>query len=151
MRVVVIGGDAAGMSAASQVKRLQGADITVTVLNEQSWTSYSACGIPYWIGGEADGRTRSWLAPRRNTAPAESTSVPECAHRHRSGRHIVTAESVIDGAVEDFEYDHLVLATGARPVARRFPASTYRACSGSTPWTRRRPRSTHSPGALPEP
>ncbi|RPH38827.1 MAG: flavoprotein oxidoreductase, partial [Desulfobulbaceae bacterium] len=46
--LIVIGGDAAGMSAASQVRRLQpGADITV--FERGPHTSYSACGIPYYV------------------------------------------------------------------------------------------------------
>lgn len=122
MRVVVIGGDAAGMSAASQVKRLQGADVTVTVLNEQSWTSYSACGIPYWIGGEADGPDALVArTPEEHRTRGIDVRTGMRATAIDPERHIVTAESVIDGAVEDFEYDHLVLATGARPVAPPIP------------------------------
>ena len=52
MRVLVIGGDATGMSSASQLKRRLGDSVDITVLNDQRWTSYSACGIPYWVAGE---------------------------------------------------------------------------------------------------
>src|ERR687897_3212573 len=52
-RVVVIGGDAAGGSAASQAKKRQH-DLDV-VMFERGWaTSYSACGIPYWISGAVE-------------------------------------------------------------------------------------------------
>lgn len=47
-RLVVIGGDAAGMSAASKVRRLQ-PDREIIVFEKSSYTSYSACGIPYYI------------------------------------------------------------------------------------------------------
>jgi NADPH-dependent 2,4-dienoyl-CoA reductase/sulfur reductase-like enzyme len=51
-RLVVIGGDAAGMSAASQVRKRRGADSLQVVAFERGHaTSYSACGIPYWISG----------------------------------------------------------------------------------------------------
>ena len=54
-RLVVIGGDAAGMSAAAQARRLRPAsDLDIVVLEQGPDVSYSACGIPFWIGGEID-------------------------------------------------------------------------------------------------
>jgi NADPH-dependent 2,4-dienoyl-CoA reductase/sulfur reductase-like enzyme len=51
-RLVVIGGDAAGMSAASQArKRRDDDDLEIVAFERGRATSYSACGIPYWIGG----------------------------------------------------------------------------------------------------
>jgi NADPH-dependent 2,4-dienoyl-CoA reductase/sulfur reductase-like enzyme len=47
---VIIGGDAAGMSAASKIKR-ERPDATVIVFERSPHISYSACGMPYWIGG----------------------------------------------------------------------------------------------------
>ncbi len=49
-RVIIIGGDAAGMSAASKIRRTQ-PDRDILVLEKTAYTSYSACGIPYLIGG----------------------------------------------------------------------------------------------------
>ena len=57
-RVVVVGGDAGGMSAASQALRsakVHGRTLDIVVLERGHWTSYSACGIPYWAGGVVDG------------------------------------------------------------------------------------------------
>src|SRR4051794_32778663 len=53
-RLLVIGGDAAGMSAASQVRRLR-PDLDIVALEKGRWTSYSACGIPYVVGGLVGG------------------------------------------------------------------------------------------------
>ena len=53
-RLVVIGGDAGGMAAASQARRRQ-PDLEIVALEQGRWTSYSACGIPYLIGGEVHG------------------------------------------------------------------------------------------------
>lgn len=50
-KLVIIGGDAAGMSAASKVRREQ-PDFEVIVFEKSLYTSYSACGIPYFISGE---------------------------------------------------------------------------------------------------
>src|SRR5690242_9436784 len=56
-RLVVIGGDAAGMSAASQARRLRGPDeLEIVAFERGHFTSYSACGIPYWVGGDVSDR-----------------------------------------------------------------------------------------------
>src|SRR5919107_3290037 len=58
-RLVVIGGDAAGLSAAAQARRLRPADeLDIVVLEQGPEISYSACGIPYWIGGLVEDRDR---------------------------------------------------------------------------------------------
>ena len=50
-RVVVIGGDAAGMSAASVAKRRVGDDVDVVVFERGERTSYAMCGLPYFVAG----------------------------------------------------------------------------------------------------
>ena len=54
-RLVVVGGDAAGMSAASQARKRRGADdLSIVAFEKGRATSYSACGIPYWISGAVE-------------------------------------------------------------------------------------------------
>ncbi len=69
-RIVVIGGDAAGMSAASQAKRIAGDAVQVVAFERGTYSSYSACGIPCWVAGDVDGPerliARSPEAHRRN-------------------------------------------------------------------------------------
>src|SRR5674536_329273 len=61
-RLVVVGGDAAGMSAASQERRRRGPDdLEIVAFERGSTTSYSACGIPYWIGDVVSDRNRCLL------------------------------------------------------------------------------------------
>ncbi|MHB1536313.1 MAG: FAD-dependent oxidoreductase [Acidimicrobiales bacterium] len=50
-RLVVIGGDGAGMAAAALARRRR-PDLEIVALERGPWTSYSACGIPYLVGGE---------------------------------------------------------------------------------------------------
>lgn len=58
-RLVVVGGDAAGMSAASPARRRRGPDdLEIVAFERGSTTSYSACGIPYWIGDVVSDRNR---------------------------------------------------------------------------------------------
>ncbi|HUS61950.1 MAG TPA: flavoprotein oxidoreductase, partial [Acidimicrobiales bacterium] len=49
-RLAVIGGDAAGMGAATQARRLD-PNLEIVALERGEYTSYSACGIPYAVGG----------------------------------------------------------------------------------------------------
>ena len=49
-RVVIIGGVAGGMSAATRLRRLD-ADVTITVLERSGHVSFANCGLPYFVGG----------------------------------------------------------------------------------------------------
>ena len=51
MRLVVVGGVAAGLSAAARARRLD-ASLEILVLEKGSRISYGACGLPYWIEGQ---------------------------------------------------------------------------------------------------
>src|SRR3954454_9706901 len=63
-RLVVVGGDAAGMSAASQARKRRGPDdLSIVAFERGRATSYSACGIPYWIAG-AVGTEDDLVAPK---------------------------------------------------------------------------------------
>nr|WP_049915684.1 NAD(P)-binding protein [Natrialba taiwanensis] len=53
---VVVGGDAAGMAAASKAKR-DDPEIDVVVFEQGKWVSYGACGLPYYIKGEIQSLT----------------------------------------------------------------------------------------------
>src|SRR5215211_6548731 len=54
-KLVVVGGDAAGMSAASQARRLRSSDdLEIVALERGNFTSYSACGVPYFVGGTVE-------------------------------------------------------------------------------------------------
>ena len=50
---MVVGGDAGGMAAATQARRRR-PDLEIVALEKGRWTSYSACGIPYLVGGDVD-------------------------------------------------------------------------------------------------
>ncbi|MGW0416294.1 FAD-dependent oxidoreductase [Streptomyces collinus] len=122
-RLVVIGGDAAGMSAASQARRMRGPDeLEIVAFERGHFTSYSACGIPYWVGGDVP--ERDHLVAR---TPAEHrardidlrmrTEVTEIDLA--GGR--VRARDVDSGEESWTSYDKLVIATGAAPVRPDMP------------------------------
>jgi NADPH-dependent 2,4-dienoyl-CoA reductase/sulfur reductase-like enzyme len=117
-KLVVIGGDAAGMSAASQARRLRAAgDLDITVLEQGPDVSYSACGIPYWVGDYVSDRDR--LIAR----------VPSWFEGRDIAVHLGTRAESIDldaGTVtaadgRPFPFDTLVVATGGRPLRPKVP------------------------------
>ena len=82
-RMVVVGGDAAGMSAASQAKRLAGDKLEVIAFERGAHSSYSACGIPYWVAGDVqDGEQLVARTPEAHRAQRHRP-----AHAHRRGGH----------------------------------------------------------------
>lgn len=115
MRVVVIGGDAVGMVAASQVKRVLRDDASIIVIEQQSWTSYSACAIPYWVGG-ATSTTDAPIArtPEQHRANGIDVRTGMLATEIDPARQVAIAQPVTGGPSQEFEYDHLVLGTGSR-------------------------------------
>ncbi|CAN5715119.1 FAD-dependent oxidoreductase [soil metagenome] len=130
-RLVVIGGDAAGMSAAATAKRGAGNDLEVVVLERTSWTSYSACGIPYWASGDVDGPeglvARSPEQHRERGLDvrigAEATAIDTTAGT-------VHFRSFDDGAEHTLGYDHLLVATGAEPIRPSVPGADARGVHG---------------------
>lgn len=111
------------MSAASQARRLRGPDeLEIVAFERGHFTSYSACGIPYWVGGDV-------------SAPEELIARTPEEHRERDidlrmrtevveldvagGR--VRARDVDSGAESWTSYDKLVIGTGARPIRPDMP------------------------------
>lgn len=122
MKIVVVGGDAAGMTAASQAKRLLRDEASITVIEQQQWTSYSACGIPYWIAGDTDGPEELVArSPEQHRANGIDVRTGMLATRLDPASSCVTAEPVAGGPAQTFDFDHLVIATGARPVTPPIP------------------------------
>ncbi|MEV6733505.1 MULTISPECIES: FAD-dependent oxidoreductase [unclassified Streptomyces] len=122
-RLVVVGGDAAGMSAASQARRLKGpAELEITAFERGHFTSYSACGIPYWIGGQVPGRDELIArTPEEHRArDIDLRMRTEVVELDVAGGR-VRARDLESGSESWTGYDKLVLATGARPIRPRLP------------------------------
>ncbi|MDP9405977.1 MAG: FAD-dependent oxidoreductase [Actinomycetota bacterium] len=121
MRLLVVGGDAAGMTAASHVRR-ERPDVEVVVVERGPYTSYSMCGIPYYVAGSV-------------ATPDELVAKPPDAFRAMGMTvHLRTEATAVDtaartvrvrdletGAERDEPYDELLLATGAHPALQPLP------------------------------
>ena len=121
-RLVVIGGDAAGMTAASQARRLDG-DLDIVALEKGRWVSYSACGIPYLVAGDVE-RLEDLVA----RTPQEFRDRHKIDVRLRQeAMSIDTAAGQIEvrdhehGRTVRLPYDQLVVATGALPLRPDIP------------------------------
>ena len=116
-RLVVIGGDAAGMSAASEARRRRGPDdLEIVAFERSSYVSYSACGEPYYVGDYVTdldtliARTPEQFAERDIEVHThhEVTSIDTDARR-------VAVRNVDTGEHREERYDELLIATGAEP------------------------------------
>ena len=121
-RLIVIGGDAAGMSAASQAKRLRGDELMVIGFERGEHSSYSACGIPYWIAGDVQNEellvVRSPEEHRRNGIDVRMLTEVEQIDLDAGRiavRELTGARSYTEG------FDDLVIATGAVPIRPALP------------------------------
>src|SRR5258708_39129773 len=86
-RIVVVGAEAAGMTAAHQALRggrARGRDLDVVVLESTEHTSYSAGGLPYWIAGAVDDSRRPGR-PLGRPAPPDWRRPAHRRHRDRPG------------------------------------------------------------------
>ncbi|MDX3639696.1 FAD-dependent oxidoreductase [Streptomyces sp. MB09-02B] len=122
-RLVVVGGDAAGMSAASQARRLKGPDALEIVAFERGhFTSYSACGIPYWVGGDVPERDRLIArSPEEHRArDIDLRMRTEVVEIDVEGSRVRARD--LDAGTESWTaYDKIVIATGARPIRPDLP------------------------------
>ncbi len=121
MKFLIIGGDAAGMSAASRAKRLK-PELSVTVLEQTPDVSYSACNMPYNVADPQ--RSMDDLVVRTADVFRDRQGI-DLRTGHRAVKINPEARTVrvrADDAGElTLPYDHLMIATGACPVKPDLP------------------------------
>ena len=121
MKLVVIGGVAAGMSAASKAKRII-KDLDVKVFERSHYVSYGACGLPYFVQGvvpkaeDLVARTPEQFR-KQGVEPFLRHEVVEIDHENR----FVWVEDLENHKRFKAPYDRLVIATGASAVRPPLP------------------------------
>jgi len=121
MKVIIIGGDAAGMSTAAKLKKVQ-PDSEIIVYEKGSYLSYAACGLPYFLTYE---KIKKGDLIARSKSEFEALGIrPILLHevlRVMPEIKKVLVKNLTSG--EEFEdtYDKLMIATGARPIVPPFP------------------------------
>ncbi|HEX5495443.1 MAG TPA: FAD-dependent oxidoreductase [Mycobacteriales bacterium] len=116
-RLVVIGGDAGGMSAASQARRRRPSDdLEIVAVERGRHTSYSACGIPYWIGGvvsDLDALVVRTPEEFRQRYAIDALVGHEAVALDLDRQTVVVQAS--GGTRRVLDFDQVVIATGAVP------------------------------------
>jgi len=122
LRVVVVGGVAGGMSAATRLRRLD-ESAEIVVVERSGHVSYANCGLPYFVGGVIEEEDDLLLqTPERLherfrldvRVDAEVVGIDP-------GAHTVTVRPMDDGVPYDLPFDKLVLSPGAVPVRPPIP------------------------------
>jgi NADPH-dependent 2,4-dienoyl-CoA reductase/sulfur reductase-like enzyme len=122
-RLAIMGGDAAGMSAASTARR-RDRDLEIVAFERGPYTSYSACGIPYYVGGLFDDSDR--LISR---SPDEHRANGIAVYTRTEVTAVDLAArtlTVLDhqsGEERSEGFDQLVVATGAEAVSPPIPGA----------------------------
>ena len=122
MRVVIIGGVAGGMSAATRLRRLD-ESAEIIVLERSGHVSYANCGLPYYVGGviaEEDKlylQTPESLHNRFRLDVRVHHEVTEIA----ADKKVVIARDLISGKESEISFDKLILSPGASPVVPPIP------------------------------
>ncbi|MFA9425072.1 FAD-dependent oxidoreductase [Natronorubrum sp. A-ect3] len=116
---VIVGGDAAGMSAASKAKR-EAPDRDVLVFEKGEWVSYAGCGMPYYIKGDVEN-----LEDLVSVTPEEFREQRDVDLR--TGHEVVAIDPeaktvTVEADGEHFEqsYGDLLIGTGARAIVPPF-------------------------------
>jgi len=128
MKVVIIGGVAAGPKAASKILRMC-PDAEVTIIEKGVLLSYAGCGLPYYVSGEVKEQKDLMSTPAgavrdavffqnvKNVKVHNSTEALEIDRQHRR----VRVYGMPAGKESWLRYDKLVLATGASPIVPTIP------------------------------
>lgn len=116
MKVIIIGGIAAGMSAAAKFKRLSPND-DVVVYEKGDIVSFGACGLPYYVGGFFDDSNE--MIARTPEAFRESGVEIHTKHEVTNvdfSNKKVTVKNLNTNEVLEESYDKLMIASGARAI-----------------------------------
>lgn len=130
MKIVIVGGVAAGPKAACRLKRLR-PEWEVTIVDQDSLISYGGCGIPYYVCGdvsdEKELRSTSFNMVRDEKFFADAKGVKVLTRTRALGidrqAKAVKVKNLDSGEESHIHYDKLLLATGAQPIALPIPGA----------------------------
>jgi NADPH-dependent 2,4-dienoyl-CoA reductase/sulfur reductase-like enzyme len=122
-KILIIGGNAAGLTAASRAKRVD-PRLNVTVLEKGPHISYSTCGIPYYLAkmvkaDELVSYTPESFEKERGIKVHNNTRVDEIS----PSRKRVACTRTDTGERGEFSYDRLLIATGVKPKLPDIPGT----------------------------
>jgi NADPH-dependent 2,4-dienoyl-CoA reductase/sulfur reductase-like enzyme/rhodanese-related sulfurtransferase len=116
-RIVIVGGVAGGMSAATRARRLA-EDAEIIVFERGPHVSFANCGLPYFLGGEITDRNKLLVqtpAKLQANFNLDIRAKTEVLAIDRD-KQLVTVRNLADGREYTERYDALILSTGAAPI-----------------------------------
>lgn len=122
MRVVIIGGVAGGMSAATRLRRLD-ANAEIIVIEKSGYVSYANCGLPYYVGGVIEEesalllQTPASLHARFRLDVRVNTEVLAI----NTNKKTIAIKNLDSHETHEIDYDKLILSPGASPVVPSIP------------------------------
>ena len=122
MRIVIIGGVAGGMSAATRMRRLN-ADAEIIVIEKSGHVSYANCGLPYYVGGVIEEeealllQTPASLHARFRLDVRISSEVESINPSAKTLR----VKSELSSESYELNFDKLIMSPGASPVVPPIP------------------------------
>jgi NADPH-dependent 2,4-dienoyl-CoA reductase/sulfur reductase-like enzyme len=122
MKVVIVGGVAGGMSAATRLRRLD-ADAEIIVLEKSGHVSYANCGLPYFVGGVIKKEESLFLQTPESLHARFRLDVRVLTEAIRIVPSAKTIEilDLASGKSSEIAYDKLILSPGASPVIPPIP------------------------------
>ena len=121
-KVLIIGGVAAGATAAARARRVS-ESAEITVLERGPYVSYANCGLPYFISGDIDKRSRLLLQTPEGFQTRYRVKVlvnTEALEIDRAGKRVRARGPLGESS---FPYDKLILAQGGTPVGPGVPGA----------------------------
>ena len=117
MKVVVIGGVAAGTKAAAKIKR-EDRSAQVDIYTKSADISYAGCGLPYYVGGDIEESEELIVnSPEKFVSlTGASVHIGEEAVSVDAKEKNVVFRNTFDGTQKTVEYDKLIIASGAMPI-----------------------------------
>ncbi|WP_215403301.1 CoA-disulfide reductase [Vibrio gigantis] len=121
MKIVILGGSAAGMSFAAKYKRNQPTD-DVIVVEKRSYLSFGACGLPYFVSDKFQTTDRMISrTPQQAIDSGLDVRINTEVIAVNAAEQIITVST--QGESQDISFDKLIIATGARPLIPDFATS----------------------------
>ncbi|MHB0936224.1 MAG: FAD-dependent oxidoreductase [Armatimonadota bacterium] len=130
MRLLILGGVAAGTKAAARARR-EYPDAEVTIVTQDEYVAYAGCGLPYFVGGEIS-EAKELIVRTPEEFKQENGITVLTRHQAvkiNSAEHEVLARDLMTGAEKSFHYDKLIIATGALPVVPQIEGITLKRVS----------------------
>ena len=122
MKIVIVGGVAGGMSAATRLRRLN-EDAEIIVLEKSGHVSYANCGLPYFVGGVIEEEDSLLLQTPESLHSRFRLDVrvhTEALSIDSANKHVVV-KNLVTGEKYELTYDKLILSPGASPVVPPLP------------------------------